>query len=174
MHNPNITDGLVEKVRYLRELIEKDQRQLAEDQRRVADGQRRLVENQRRLDEWESVLAKVQTLQREEQPRGKGAAPVATVPDIKGVRLVNKAQFVRDLLKENALLGLTPADIRKIANDAGLSVRTSYPYKTLTKMVDKGEAFRDEQGRYYPLDKPKESAGRKVAREQVEVRRTIN
>ena len=62
-----------------------------------------------------------------------------------------RAQLAREVLRLHAEDGVLPVDIRTLANKAGISTPSNYPYKLLTRMVAKKSARRDRSGRYYPI-----------------------
>ena|SRR5437764_10101701 len=116
---------------------------------------KRAEHHQKRADEWETILAQIQALQRQEQPSGKTEQFALSLPKPKEARSPNRFEFARLVLKEHPE-GLLPVQIRQLANAEGFTCPTNYPYKLLTNLVKKGTARKDETGRYFPVEKEKE------------------
>jgi hypothetical protein len=111
---------------------------------------KRMTFHEKRALEWERLLAQIQDMQRDEQKkadaeRGERMEPVRTT------RAANRNDFAREVLHRYAKEGVLPADVRRLANQQGISAPTNYPYKLFTLMVKQGKARKDEtSGRYYP------------------------
>ena len=112
--------------------------------------------HKQRASDWAGVLALIQALQREEQPEGKTDDFKLDKPVLPlKVRVPsggNKSLFAREVLK-NSKDGVLPVDVRKLANKEGFVVPNNYPYKIFRSMVARGEARKDQAGKYYPITK---------------------
>jgi hypothetical protein len=124
----SLTEPILDKIRF--------------HKRRIGYHRDRIQFHQERVTEWETVLAQIQALQRQEQ-----LAP----PKPKGERPENRNVFARELLKERWKDGILPVEIRQLANAQGFPCPTNYPYKLLSILIEQGKAWKDDAtGRYYP------------------------
>jgi hypothetical protein len=131
-----ITDPILDKIRFHKS--------------RIQSHEERIRFHQDRIDEWESVLAQVQALQRQEQPSGQADQFTLALPKTKGERVANRNIFARQLLVERWKEGILPVEIRQLANAEGFSCPTNYPYKMLGSLIEQGLAWKDDAGRYHP------------------------
>lgn len=131
-----ITDPILDKIRFHKS--------------RVQHHQDRIRFHQERIDEWMSVLAQVQALQRQEQPAGQVDETTLASPKSKGDRAANRNIFARKLLLEHWNEGLLPVEIRHLANANGFSCPTNYPYKLLGNLIAQGLVWKDDAGKYHP------------------------
>lgn len=105
-----------------------------------------------RAGEWECILSEIQQLQRLEQRSadielGKVPRPKRTT------QTANRNEFARVLLRRSGTAGITPAQIRQLANEQGFSTPDNYPYKMLKTLLTQGRAKKDEEtGRYIAIE----------------------
>jgi hypothetical protein len=132
----NLTEPILDKIRFHKS--------------RIHHHQDRIRFHQERADEWETVLAQVQALQRQEQPSGQVDQFALPLPKPKGERVANRNIFARQLLVEHWKDGILPVEIRQLANADGFSCPTNYPYKLLGNLIEQGLAWKDATGRYHP------------------------
>ena len=141
----SLTEPILDKIRF--------------HKRRIGYHQDRIQFHQERVTEWETVLAQVQALQRQEQPSGQVEQFELALPKPNGERASNRNIFARELLKERWKDGVLPVEIRQLANAQGFPCPTNYPYKLLGILIEQGKAWKDDAtGRYYPK---KQKGGRK-------------
>jgi hypothetical protein len=106
-----------------------------------------------RAAEWERILAEIQQLQRLEQIPADVEVPKAAVPK-RTTKAANRNEFARELLRRSGTAGITPAQIRKVANEQGFPTPTNYPYKMIRNLVAQGRARKDKQtGTYFWVEK---------------------
>lgn len=133
----SLTEPILDKIRF--------------HKRRIARHQERIQFHQERITEWETVLAQVQALQRQEQPSGQVEQFELALPKPPGERAANRNIFARELLKEHWKDGILPVEIRRLANAQGFPCPTNYPYKLLAILIEQGKSWKDDAtGRYYP------------------------
>jgi len=106
--------------------------------------------HRQRAADWSGVLAQIQALQREEQPEGKSEGFQLVKPKAKRLKRGNKASFARKVLR-SAKDGVLPVEVRKLANEQGYAVPNNYPYKIFKTMIERGEARKDQDGKYFPV-----------------------
>jgi len=65
----------------------------------------------------------------------------------------NRNEFARILLQRSGKAGITPAQIRQLANEQGFPTPNNYPYKMLRNLLAQGRAKKDEDtGRYIAIE----------------------
>jgi hypothetical protein len=153
----SLTAPIREKIRYHKQ--------------RIKDHEERIRHHREQVAKWDGILSQIQSMQREEQPRGRAVKQPAALVSIwlpENSQLPeNRAKFARQILAANAKDGVLPGRIRSLANEAKFSCPTNYPYKLLANMVKRGEARKDEEGRYYPIiknDSEKQAAAKRLVR----------
>ena len=103
-----------------------------------------------RAADWERIMAEIQQLQRVEQLPADLELPKAPPPK-KTTAAKGRNDYARELLKEFAASGITPAEIRKRANEQGFATPTNFPYKMLRNLLKSGRV-RKNKGRYFPIE----------------------
>jgi hypothetical protein len=105
-----------------------------------------------RAAEWERILSEIQQLQRLEQLPADVEAPKTPIPK-KTTKAANRNEFAREALRKSGVAGITPAQIRRLANEQGFPTPTNYPYKMIRNLVAQGRARKDKQtGRYIAVE----------------------
>lgn len=64
----------------------------------------------------------------------------------------DRTEFVKEVISRFNVSGISAAEIRKAARDAGWKLTGSFPYAILEKLVEKGEARKDEAGNYFSTE----------------------
>ena len=148
----SLTDPILDKIRFHKS--------------RIQHHQERIQFHEERISEWDTVLAQIQALQRQEQPAGQVDQFALPLPKPKGERAANRNIFARRLLVERWKEGILPVEIRQLANAEGFSCPTNYPYKLLGSLIAQGLAWKDDTGKYYP--KKRKWAALKAGGKEVE------
>lgn len=96
------------------------------------------------------LTALQRVLQSEEKGNPKKAehvvSQVSSAPMI--VDTLNKAEFVRDVIRRNHPNGMTPAQIREALRAAGVETNDTYVYSVLLRSKRTGR-LRESNGKYY-------------------------
>src|SRR5437763_1006224 len=132
------------------EQISKYRRRASEFRQQAQTFENFAAEQEKLATAWDAILSQVQVLQRGEQPEGQVIEFVPPQAKRPARRSANRFEFAREVMRQHRSDGVLPVDIRKLANDSGISCPTNYPYKLLTRMVNAGKARKDEAtGRYF-------------------------
>ena len=132
-------------------------------QHRVEETKRKLQEVNDRIQqatvERETLGADLQGYERtlSAEMRGQGLAVPVTVHQeslpLNGSPnggIGNKAEFTRQFVRQHAESGVTPADIFKGFQDAGVPINKAYIY-ALVQRLQKQTAIRSRRGKWYPV-----------------------
>jgi hypothetical protein len=105
-----------------------------------------------RAADWERIMSEIQQLQRVEQLPADAEVPKPPPPK-KTTAAKNRNDYARELLKEFAASGITPAEVRKRANEQGFSTPDNFPYKMFKNMLKRGKVRKNkETGKYFPIE----------------------
>lgn len=126
---------------------------IAELEAKVKHYRERVEEYRSKLRVWESALLSV----KEEMSDNSKTAKKAATPQIKGK--VNR-DFVREVLRAYAKKGgVTPKQIREIADQRGLAYPANFPHTTLHKFRTQTHPEAVENGgKYFPVPKGENGA----------------
>jgi hypothetical protein len=69
---------------------------------------------------------------------------------------INKAEFARQFVRAHADAGVTPNDIFKGFQDAGIPIKKPYIY-ALVQRLQKQTAIRPRRGKWYPVPESEQS-----------------
>jgi hypothetical protein len=105
-----------------------------------------------RAADWERIMSEIQQLQRVEQLPADAEVPKPPPPK-KTTAAKNRNDYARELLKEFAASGITPAEVRKRANEQGFATPDNFPYKMFKNMLKTGRVRKNkETGKYFPIE----------------------
>jgi len=121
---------------------------LAELEAKVEHYQERVVYYKAKLRVWESALRAAR-----EEVMASARRDVKKQPAVGPRKGVANRAFVREMLKAHAAAGVTPKQLRQLAEERQLSIPRNFPYAILHKFKTRTEEVRDEGGRYFPIEK---------------------
>jgi len=121
-------------------------------QDRIKDLEKRIEYHKERKAEWDRILSEIQKLNRIEQ-LVMGSKKGETPQPVKAAEVKGRNEFARQLLEKRGEHGITPGEVRAMANAQGFPVPTNYPYKMFSLMVKRGDARKDKAGFYYLTEK---------------------
>jgi hypothetical protein len=125
---------------------------IAELEAKVKHYRERVEEYRAKLRVWETALASA----KEEMSDNSTTAKKAALPAIKGK--VSR-DFVREILKSYAKKGgVTPKQIREIADQRGLAYPANFPHTTLHKFRTQMREAEEKGGKYFPITKGENNA----------------
>ena len=126
---------------------------IAELEAKVKHYRERVEEYRSKLRVWESALS---SAKEEMSDNSSVTAKKAALPAIKGK--VSR-DFVREVLRSYAKKGgVTPKQIREIADQRGLSYPANFPHTTLHKFRTQMREAEEKGGKYFPIVKGENDA----------------
>lgn len=119
---------------------------IAELEAKVKHYRERVEEYRSKLRVWESALKSAL-----EENDDKGSAKASAKPAPQTVKGKANRAFVREVLKRNAKVGMTPKQIREAADQQGLAYVDNFPYTILHKLRTQSKPDVQEiGGKYFP------------------------